>query len=100
MEQAGRRRDVRQRRLATPQHRRPIMKWLRTLAAALLFLGGAHGALADGFVYAPFKFLDGPRFTVDVAMDGSTWRFDDGSNPFYPTFTGALARGKTFIVSG
>src|SRR5262245_35790800 len=76
------------------------MKWLRNLAVALSFLGGAHGALADGFVYDPFKFLDGPRFTVDVAMDGSTWRFDDGSNPFYPTFTGALARGKTFIVSG
>jgi hypothetical protein len=37
---------------------------------------------------------------VDVAMDGSTWRMDDGSNPFFPSFTGALARGKTFIVSG
>jgi hypothetical protein len=76
------------------------MKWLRHFAAALILLAGAHGVLADGFVYDPFKFLDGPRFTVDVAMDGATWRFDDGSNPFYPTFTGALARGKTFIVSG
>jgi hypothetical protein len=42
----------------------------------------------------------GGRFAVDVAMDGSTWRMDDGSNPFFPVFTGALARGNTFIVSG
>jgi hypothetical protein len=43
----------------------------------------------------------GPKpLVVDVAIDGSTWRMDDGSNPFFPTFTGALARGKTFIVSG
>jgi hypothetical protein len=43
----------------------------------------------------------GPKpLVVDVAIDGSTWRMDDGSNPFFPAFTGALARGKTFIVSG
>ena len=42
----------------------------------------------------------GKRFGVDVAIDGRTWRMEDGSNPFFPTFTGALARGKTFIVSG
>ncbi len=40
------------------------------------------------------------RFVVDVAMDGRTWRMDDGSNPFYPIFTGQLMRGRTFIVSG
>jgi hypothetical protein len=39
-------------------------------------------------------------FGVDVAIDGRTWRMEDGTNPFYPVFTGALARGKTFIVSG
>ena len=43
----------------------------------------------------------GPKpLVVDVAIDGSTWRMDDGSNPFFPAFTGALARGATFIVSG
>jgi hypothetical protein len=40
------------------------------------------------------------RFTVDVAMDGATWRMNDGTNPFFPIFTGALGRGNTFIVSG
>jgi hypothetical protein len=40
------------------------------------------------------------RFTVDVALDGRTWRMNDGTNPFYPLFTGDLMRGKTFIVSG
>jgi len=39
-------------------------------------------------------------FVLDVAMDGPTWRNNDGSNPFYPLFTGALSRGLTFIVSG
>jgi hypothetical protein len=76
------------------------MKFLRHIAAAALLLALTGSAWADGSGYDPFKFLDGPRFTVDVAMDGATWRFDDGSNPFFPTFTGALARGKTFIVSG
>ena len=42
----------------------------------------------------------GGKFTVDVALDGATWRMDDGTNPFFPVFTGALARGNTFIVSG
>jgi hypothetical protein len=42
----------------------------------------------------------GAEFVLDVAMDGSTWRMNDGSNPFFPIFTGALARGNTFIVSG
>jgi hypothetical protein len=42
----------------------------------------------------------GGKFTVDVALDGATWRMNDGSNPFFPVFTGALARGNTFIVSG
>ncbi len=77
------------------------MKLLRNFAAALLLAGATGAALANGPAgYDPFRLLDGPRFTVDVAMDGSTWRFDDGTNPFYPTFTGALVRGKTFIVSG
>jgi hypothetical protein len=76
------------------------MKVLRSGMAALVLLAATGSVSATDKVYDPFKFLDGPRFTVDVAMDGSTWRFDDGSNPFYPTFTGALARGKTFIVSG
>ena len=40
------------------------------------------------------------KFVVDVAMDGPTWRMNDGTNPFFPQFTGQLARGKTFIVSG
>jgi hypothetical protein len=40
------------------------------------------------------------RFVVDVAMDGPTWRMNDGSNPFFPHFTGQLFRGNTFIVSG
>jgi len=40
------------------------------------------------------------EFTVDVAMDGRTWRMNDGTNPFYPLFTGQLMRGNTFIVSG
>jgi hypothetical protein len=39
-------------------------------------------------------------FTVDVALDGRTWRLNDGSNPFFPTLTGAFGRGTTFIVSG
>jgi len=39
-------------------------------------------------------------FTIDVAMDGRTWRMNDGTNPFYPLFTGQLMRGNTFIVSG
>lgn len=42
----------------------------------------------------------GGRFVVDVALDGRTWRMNDGSNPFFPNFTGALNRGNTFIVSG
>lgn len=76
------------------------MKSFKQTVAALLLLIAIDGAAVAEHSYDPFKFLDGPRFTVDVAMDGSTWRFDDGSNPFYPSFTGALARGKTFIVSG
>lgn len=40
------------------------------------------------------------RFVVDVAMDGPTWRMNDGTNPFFPQFTGQLFRGNTFIVSG
>ena len=40
------------------------------------------------------------EFTIDVAMDGRTWRMNDGTNPFYPLFTGQLMRGNTFIVSG
>ena len=42
----------------------------------------------------------GINFVIDVAMDGRTWRMNDGTNPFFPIFTGALARGNTFIVSG
>lgn len=40
------------------------------------------------------------RFVVDVALDGPTWRMNDGTNPFFPQFTGQLFRGNTFIVSG
>ena len=40
------------------------------------------------------------EFTIDVAMDGRTWRMNDGTNPFYALFTGQLMRGNTFIVSG
>jgi hypothetical protein len=77
------------------------MSIFRRVAATALLVGFASGASASGGNgFDAYKFLDGPRFTVDVAMDGATWRFDDGSNPFYPTFTGELARGKTFIVSG
>ena len=77
------------------------MNTFRRAVATALLVGFASGAgAAGGNGFDPYKFLDGPRFTVDVAMDGATWRFDDGSNPFYPTFTGDLARGKTFIVSG
>jgi hypothetical protein len=39
-------------------------------------------------------------FTVDVALDGRTWRMNDGANPFHPVFTGQLMRGNTFIVTG
>lgn len=41
-----------------------------------------------------------PALVLDVAIDGRTWRMNDGTNPFFPVFTGALARGQTFIVSG
>ena len=40
------------------------------------------------------------KFVVDVALDGPTWRMNDGTNPFFPQFTGQLFRGNTFIVSG
>jgi hypothetical protein len=40
------------------------------------------------------------KFVVDVAMEGPTWRMNDGTNPFFPQFTGQLFRGNTFIVSG
>jgi hypothetical protein len=66
-----------------------------TAAVALLVAGQETPAGAAGSAPHP-----GGRFTVDVALDGSTWRMDDGSNPFFPVFTGALARGNTFIVSG
>ena len=65
------------------------------LAVAALVAG--QGALAGASGSAPHP---GGRFTVDVALDGATWRMNDGTNPFFPVFTGALARGNTFIVSG
>jgi hypothetical protein len=65
------------------------------VAIALLVSGQGVGLGAAGSVPHPAG-----RFTVDVALDGSTWRMDDGTNPFFPVFTGALARGNTFIVSG
>jgi len=46
------------------------------------------------------RFRSAEPFVVDVALDGRTWRNDDGSNPFYPAFSGVLSRGQTFIVSG
>jgi hypothetical protein len=66
--------------------------------AVLIVLGHTQATVeANGAAKHPPA---GARFVVDVAMDGSTWRFDDGTNPFYPVFTGQLFRGKTFIVSG
>jgi hypothetical protein len=76
------------------------MRMYRTItvvAMAVAVLVAGQGARAGASGSAPHP---AGRFTVDVALDGSTWRMDDGSNPFFPVFTGALARGKTFIVSG
>jgi len=75
------------------------------LALAILRTAGAPTLAASAHPPAPD---DGDArhekargtFTVDVAMDGRTWRMNDGSNPFYPVFTGQLMRGNTFIVSG
>ena len=73
-------------------------KWILTALAtvAALWLGTGDRVRAEGSGGPPH----GRFFTVDVALDGRTWRFNDGSNPFFPLFTGALARGKTFIVTG
>jgi hypothetical protein len=38
--------------------------------------------------------------SFDVAMDAQTWRMDSGDNPFFPTVTGNVVRGDTFIVTG
>lgn len=65
------------------------------LAVATLVAGQSARTGAAGS--APHA---GGKYTVDVAMDGATWRMNDGSNPFFPVFTGALARGNTFIVTG
>jgi hypothetical protein len=77
-----------------------VMRMHRTIAVfavAVAMLVAGQGVPADASGAAP---RPGGRFTVDVALDGSTWRMDDGTNPFFPMFTGALARGNTFIVSG
>jgi len=63
------------------------------LASAVAASGSREQSAAD-------HFRSSERFVVDVAMDGRTWRNDDGSNPFYPAFSGVLSRGQTFIVSG
>jgi hypothetical protein len=76
------------------------MRMYRTIAVvamAVAVLVAAQGVRAGASGSAPHP---AGQFTVDVALDGSTWRMDDGSNPFFPVFTGALARGNTFIVSG
>ena len=65
------------------------------VATAVLFSGNAPLSAADASLPSPVG-----RLAVDVAMDGATWRMNDSSNPFFPVFTGALARGNTFIVSG
>ena len=70
-----------------------------TLASGTLFLN--HGVSVDAASLSRFEpSLEAARFVIDVAMDGRTWRMNDGTNPFFPNFTGALSRGNTFIVSG
>jgi hypothetical protein len=68
-----------------------------TVAVCALALGGGPRLAASPQHHAP---VPGGTFVVDVAMDGRTWRMNDGTNPFFEFFTGALARGNTFIVSG
>ncbi len=76
------------------------MKRIRTAAAAALILGFTTSAPATEPSLNGLRFGPDSRFLVDVAMDGRTWRLDDGSNPFYPTLTGNFGRGDSFIVSG
>ena len=79
-----------------------MMRTTFTLAAvaasATLILGGSVG-LAESTPNSQNP-VSAHRFVVDVALDGKTWRMNDGSNPFFPVFTGALGRGNTFIVTG
>ena len=80
------------------------MKRIVWTAIALVCVAGGlplfPGIQLDASAPAAHEGRHGARFTVDVAMDGRTWRMNDGTNPFYPLFTGDLMRGKTFIVSG
>ena len=78
------------------------MKW--TVAALTLAIGTLffkQGVSVDAANLSRLEpSLEAARFVIDVAMDGRTWRMNDGTNPFFPNFTGALSRGNTFIVSG
>ena len=77
------------------------MKLIRNAAsAALIFSLIATASATDSAALNGLRFGHDSRFLVDVAMDGRTWRLDDGSNPFYPTLTGNFRRGNSFIVSG
>ena len=72
---------------------------IASVAAGFSLFSGIH---LDAAAPAPaaIEGRHADRFIVDVAMDGRTWRMNDGTNPFFPAFTGDLMRGKTFIVSG
>jgi hypothetical protein len=79
-----------------------------TTFCAFLFIAFAAIGISPNLVAAPAasRFDDDHKrpslreFVVDVAMNGPTWRMNDGTNPFFPLFTGQLFRGNTFIVSG
>ena len=73
------------------------VRTIAVFALAVATLVAGQSARTGAAAAAPHA---GGKYTVDVAMDGATWRMNDGSNPFFPVFTGALARGNTFIVSG
>src|SRR3989442_2942446 len=78
------------------------MKWTvaaLTLAIGTLFLN--HGVSVDAVRLSRLEpSPEAAKFVIDVAVDGSTWRMNDGTNPFFPHFTGDLSRGNPFIVSG
>src|SRR5438045_511473 len=67
--------------------------------ASVSTLTAAASSPGRNEIDAPQKHTPG-TFTIDVAMDGRTWRMNDTTNPFFPVFTGQLMRGNTFIVNG
>jgi hypothetical protein len=98
-------RDLSPGRIRNQQRRHGMRRMVWGAIALMWFAGGLSvfsGIQLDAAAPAPAAIEErhGDRFTVDVAMDGRTWRMNDGTNPFFPVFTGALMRGKTFIVSG